>query len=289
MTQIQHVLTLPALPVRPADGHKGTFGHVLILAGSRGMSGAAVLSGISALRGGAGLVTLGVPMGLQPIVSSAEASYLTEGFPEDESGRFESGVIKILANRLEKYSAIGIGPGWGQTAASGDLARWLFATSPVPLVIDADALNLLAGKFPDRETEAPRILTPHPGEFSRLTGKKTTEVQSDRQDLAARFALENNVILLLKGSQTIVTDGKRLAINSTGNSGMGTGGCGDVLTGLLTSLLGQGMEGFEAAQLAAHLHGLAGDLAAQELSQPGMIASDLPRFLCEAWKVAGAK
>lgn len=160
------------------------------------------------------------------------------------------------------------------------------------MVIDADALNELA-RLPGVLSAHPRgdgepvarILTPHPGEFARLLGVDSTSyVQQRREELAARFAQEHEVILVLKGRRTIITDGARLAVNTTGNSGMATGGTGDVLTGLVAALLAQGMAGFDAAQLGAHLHGLAGDLAAADLSKAGLIASDLPRYLGRAWQ-----
>ena len=133
------------------------------------------------------------------------------------------------------------------------------------------------------QASGPRILTPHPGEFSRLTGLAIPDIQANRIDTAVEFAARHRVILLLKGSGTVITDGSRVAINATGNSGMATGGCGDVLTGVIAALLAQGLEPFHAARLGAHLHGLAGDLAAIDLSQPGLIASDLPRYLGRAW------
>jgi NAD(P)H-hydrate epimerase len=183
-----------------------------------------------------------------------------------------------------------IGPGWGQSADLVELARFLYTDVAVPLVIDADALNALAdspGGFPQAPESAPRIVTPHPGEFSRLTKSDTKRVQADRVSLAAAFAREKNVIVVLKGHRTVITNGEKAAVNTTGNSGMATGGTGDVLTGLITALLAQRMAPFCAAQLAAHLHGLAGDLAATELGKPGMIASDLPRYLGQAWRQTG--
>jgi NAD(P)H-hydrate epimerase len=160
-----------------------------------------------------------------------------------------------------------------------------------PLIIDADGLNALAkmrgvlASPPDRDGQpAARILTPHPGEFSRLCGASMREIQQNRERLATDFSLERQVVLVLKGHRTLVTDGDRLYENNTGNPGMATGGTGDVLTGLITALAAQGMAAFEAAQLGVYLHGLAGDLAAADLSQPGLIASDLPRYLGAAWK-----
>lgn len=287
---LERVSTPLALPLRPSAGHKGTFGHVLIVAGSRGMSGAAVLSARGALRGGAGLVTVAVPESIQHSVAIGEASYLTRGMPEDAEGSLSAQARGELERGLEKYDAVAIGPGWGGSRAVSELARWLYASCPVGLVVDADALNGLGGRgLPERENSAARIFTPHPGEFARLTGKSTAEVQGARERLAGEYAKEQGVVVLLKGEGTVITDGERVAINTTGNSGMGTGGCGDVLTGLIGALLGQRMEGFEAARLGAHLHGLAGDLAAEELSEPGLIASDLPNFLGKAWKRMGAR
>ena len=155
----------------------------------------------------------------------------------------------------------------------------------VPCVVDADALNLLVDRLEIlATTPAVRVLTPHPGEFARLTGLTTTAVQANRESLAIEFAQKHRVVLVLKGAGTIVTDGLRVFINRTGNPGMATGGTGDVLTGLITALIAQGADPFDAACLGCHLHGLAGDIAAEELSPPGMIASDLPRYLPRAWK-----
>ena len=159
-----------------------------------------------------------------------------------------------------------------------------FVNAPVCCVIDADALNVLAD-HPDRlgQQQAPRILTPHPGEFARLSGRTIPQIAADRVGVAIEFARQHNVVVVLKGAGTVVTDGTRYYVNTTGNSGMATGGSGDVLTGLLTAILAQGLPPFEAAQLATCLHGLAGDRAAQELTQPGLIASDLPDYLPSAW------
>ena len=273
------------LPDRPPDGHKGTFGHVLIIAGSRGMSGAAALAGCSALRGGAGLVTVAVPESIVPIVAAIEPSYLTLPLPEDADGRIAAGARAVIEPRLKSVDAVAIGPGWGQSDALRLFAAELYRTLPGPLVVDADALNLLAGS-PDQLQEhvGPRVLTPHPGEFARLTGSDTATVQQNREPMAREFASRHGVVLLLKGRRSIITDGAELHLNPTGNSGMGTGGTGDVLTGLIAALLAQGLSPLDAARTGAYLHGLAGDLAAADLSEPGLIASDLPRYLCQAWQ-----
>ncbi|GAB4138133.1 MAG: hypothetical protein Tsb009_06120 [Planctomycetaceae bacterium] len=297
---IQRITQLPQPPARDEDSHKGSFGKVLILGGSRGMSGAVALAGLGALRGGAGLVYCAVPKSIQPIVSSIEPSYLTIGLNESARGTIELASSDFDELKLHSYDAIAIGPGIGRSEALTKLVNELFLSKTGPMVMDADALNALAelsqplptddsdSKLPQRTSSdgslPPRILTPHPGEFSRLTGCDISSIERNREKYATNFARENQVILVLKGHRTIITDGTRIAINTTGNNGMATGGSGDVLTGLITALLGQQMPPFEAAQLGVHLHGLAGDLAARELSQPGMIASDLPRFLPAAWQ-----
>jgi NAD(P)H-hydrate epimerase len=295
-SSIRRVSELPVPPERAADSHKGTYGRVLIVGGSRGMSGAVCLAGLGALRGGAGLVYVAVPEAILPIVSGVEPSYLTIPLPEDGEGRLSAAALDALQQVAPNQSAIAIGPGWGQSGELTELARRLYAEVALPMVVDADALNalakekeLLAVRVEVDEQPAPRILTPHPGEFSRLCGVSTPEIQQDRERLAAEFAKEYRVVLVLKGHRTLVTDGERLYENSTGNPGMATGGSGDVLTGLIAALAGQGMAAFDAAELGVYLHGLAGDLAAEELSQPGLIASDLPRFLGAAWREFGGR
>jgi len=272
---------LPSAPVRPADAHKGTFGRVLVIGGSRGMSGATSLAGLGALRGGAGLVYLAVPSEILPVVAAMEPSYLTIPLATDEEhGCLSADGLKGLRTACVGKDALALGPGLGQSRGVATIVNSLFSEVSQPMVVDADALNVLA---PQRAA-GPRILTPHPGEFARLIGSDIATVQQQRAKLAAEFAAAHRVILVLKGQGTVVTDGDRVAINRTGNPGMATGGSGDVLTGLIAALLAQGMPAFEAAQLGAHLHGLAGDLAAAELSQPALIASDLPKFLAQAWQ-----
>jgi len=288
---VPYEISLPTLPARPEESHKGSFGSVLIVAGSRGMSGAACLAGLGALRGGAGLVTLAVPAGIQSTVAAVEPSYLTWALTEDNAGQIGRQAAKEILARSRDATAVAIGPGWGKSADLTELAQLLYPAIERPLVVDADALNALAsspGGFPQAPGGAPRIVTPHPGEFARLLGTETKSVQQDRESLAADFARAHGVVVVLKGHDTVITDGARAAINTTGNSGMATGGTGDVLTGLAAALLAQGVAPFDAAHLAAHLHGLAGDLAAADLGKPGLIASDLPRYLGKAWRqVAG--
>ena len=280
---------LPESPPRRPDGHKGTFGSTLILAGSRGMSGAACLAGMAALRGGAGLVSVACPEGIQAIVAGYEPGYMTIGLPEDADGKLSIATLNDVARMVDGQDSIGIGPGLGISTDLPEVVRHLCTVAACPVVLDADGLNSLAatirsGDWEGVEHAGPRVLTPHPGEFARLSGLSVSEIEDERSGAASDFARRNNVILVLKGSGTVVTDGERVSINPTGNSGMATGGSGDVLTGLTAALLASGGVPFEMARLAVYLHGLAGDLAAEAVSQPALIASDIPRFLADAWK-----
>lgn len=280
-----NVTDLPPLPQRPDDANKGTFGRAMLIGGSVGMSGSISLAGISALRSGAGLVYLGVPTPIQPTVAGFDPSYLTVGLVADQGGRIREDAISVITEQLEKMDVCAIGPGLGQSSGLRQLVSQLFRSQPLPVVVDADALNSLALNRECLSDHAgPRVLTPHPGEFARLIDSDVQHVQRNREELAVDFANAHGVVLVLKGAQTIVTDGDRVFCNTTGNSGMATGGTGDVLTGVITGLLAQQMESFEAAQLGVYVHGLSGDLAAVELSEIGLIASDLPRYLCQAWK-----
>ncbi|MBI1314613.1 NAD(P)H-hydrate dehydratase [bacterium] len=285
MPELQSLIPLPD---RPRDGHKGTFGRVLIVAGSRGMSGAASLAGLGALRGGAGLVYVACPQEIQPVVAGYEPSYLTIGLPCDAAGRIDGAACNSLKGAIEAKDAVAVGPGLGDCDATQRLVRHLFAEFDGPLVVDADGLNVLAGDFQSRAVHdgvirGPRILTPHPGEFSRLSGIPIGDINRQRERVAREFAERHRVVVVLKGPGTIVTDGSRAIVNPTGNSGMATGGSGDVLTGLIAALAAQGLEPFDAARLGVYLHGLAGDLAADDLSEQGLIASDLPKYLPQAW------
>lgn len=276
---------LPSIPPRPADGHKGTFGKVIVIGGSPGMSGSISLSSVAALRSGSGLVTAIVPKSIQSIVAGYEPSLMTIGMEEDSA----EGLLPVPLGRLTEMAdgkdAIGCGPGLGQSAAAVQLTRDLLQNAACPLVLDADALNVVAehGLISEKGL-CQCVITPHPGEFSRLTGMPIAEIESQREEHAMEYARRHNVIVVLKGPGTVVTDGHRCFVNNTGNSGMATGGSGDVLTGIVTSLLGQRMPAFEAAAIAVHVHGLAGDIAADKLSERGMIASDILKFLPDAWK-----
>jgi len=252
------------------------------------MSGAVALAGMSALRGGAGLVRLAVPEPCLDTVAQFEPSYMTLPLPADVDGRIGPGAFERIAAWADQATVIAIGPGLGRSHDLDRIVHRLYGEIAKPMVFDADALNALAMK-PDvlSDPGGPRILTPHPGEFARLIGKKLQgDARNDAAvDLAARsgLAAQCEVVVVLKGHHTLITDGSRRSFNATGNPGMATGGSGDVLTGLIASLICQGLDPYDAARLGVHLHGLAGDLAAEEVGQVSLIASDLVRFLPKAF------
>ena len=276
---------VPLLPDRPQDGHKGTFGRVLIIGGSIGMSGAVCLSSVSALRSGSGLVTAAIPRSIQMTVAAYEPCVMTIGLETDSNGQLASLSRKRMEELLAGKDAVAIGPGLGQSAAAAELVSLVLEFCRVPLVLDADALNVAAtGQLLAKRNKGTAcVITPHPGEFGRLTGLPITDDEDTRISMAADFAMTHELTVALKGPRTVVTNGVRLFVNATGNSGMATAGSGDVLTGIIASLLGQKMNAFEAAALAVNAHGRAGNFAAFELSQRGMIASDLLMSLPKAW------
>ena len=272
---------LPVLPPRPADSNKGTFGRVLVVSGSLGMSGAAVLCGSAALRAGAGLVRVAVPSGILPIVAAGNPCYMTAPMPQDEHGRFTDSAAPQLVGLAQGNNVVAMGPGFGRSPTITALVSALLTQLSMPIVLDADGLNALhTDRLRDRA--GPLVITPHPGEFARLSGLDIPTIQSRRQEVSTRFAAEHGVTLVLKGQGTVVTDGQRVFINSTGNPGMATAGSGDVLTGVIAAFLAQGLEPFAAAQLGVYVHGLAGDMARDALGEVGMIAADLLSYLPQA-------
>lgn len=267
------------LPERDPWGHKGTFGKILLLCGSRGFTGAAYLAAMGALRSGAGLVFLGVPESIYAI----EAVKLNEPvvFPlPEEDGKLSGQALTEISRRLPQMDAVLIGCGLGQSAGTFAVVKAVLETASCPVVVDADGINLLSGHRDIlRRRQHATILTPHDGEFARMGGP----VGKDRMESAAQLATDWNSFVLLKGHETCITDGQVGYINSTGNPGMAVGGSGDVLAGIITALLGQGIAPLEAAACGAWLHGAAGDLCAKELGQYGMLPTDmllrLPRLL----------
>jgi NAD(P)H-hydrate epimerase len=274
---------LPRLPPRPRDAHKGQFGTALLIGGSRGMTGAIALAGMAALRGGAGLVRLAVPEPCLATVAAAEPSYMTLPLPADPAGRIAAAAGEALRAAAAAATVVAVGPGLGRSAELDRLVPELYRELSGPLVVDADGLNALADD-PDTLAQpgGPRILTPHPGEFARLIGRRLDAEQ--RPMAAVALAARCRATVVLKGQHTLITDGRRQAVNTTGNPGMATGGSGDVLTGLIAALWCQGLDTFDAARLGVYLHGLAGDLAAAELGEASLIASDLVRWLPQAFR-----
>ena len=272
---LNHEQVLALLPDRDNNAHKGDFGKVLLLCGSEGYTGAAALAAMGALRCGAGLVYLGVPRSIYAI----EAVKLTEPIvfplPEAEGKLSGEALPKILA-MLSSMDAVLIGPGLGQSEGTRSVIRTVLEEAKCPVVLDADGINGIC-RHRDilRERHYPTILTPHAGEFQRLGG----EVSGDRLASAQRFAQEYGCILLLKGHHTVITDGEESYVNQTGNPGMAVGGSGDVLAGMITGLLGQGLSPLTAAACGAWLHGAAGDLCAKELGQYAMLPTDMLEVL----------
>jgi len=275
------------VPPRPATAHKGTFGHLLVLAGSRGKTGAALLGGRSALRSGVGLVSLAAPLSLCDIFATALPEAMSIALPDSPDSHASIADLPILLDNLAGKDAVLLGPGLGRAEATGRLVAELYRQVELPLVVDADAINLLVEQGCDlRSAAGPRILTPHPGEMARLTGLTTGQIQADRLGIASTFALAQQVWLVLKGAATVVgsPEGRR-AINSSGNQLLAVGGSGDVLAGLIGSLLAQGCRPWQAATLGVFVHGRAADLVqrGQKLNL-GLLASELADRLPEAFK-----
>lgn len=277
--RLNHELVLSLLPDRNPWGHKGNFGKLLLLCGSRGYTGAAFFAAMGALRSGAGLVFLGVPESIYGI----EAVKLNEPviFPlPDAGGRLSADAVPEILSRLPRMDAVLVGPGLGQSEGTLAVVRAVLEKAECPVVVDADGINILrAHRDLLRGRKSPTILTPHDGEFARLGGI----IGEDRMAAAAALADDLGCVVLLKGHETCVTDGVNGYINPTGNSGMAVGGSGDVLAGVITALLGAGLPPLEAAACGAWLHGAAGDRCAAELGQYGMLPTDmlsaLPRLM----------
>ena len=277
--ELNHESVLSLLPDRDPWGHKGTFGKVLLLCGSRGFTGAAYLAAMGALRTGAGLVFLGVPESIYAI----EAVKLNEPvvFPlPDREGKLSQEAIPEIMARLPQMDGVLIGCGLGQSEGTLAVVKAVLEYAACPVVVDADGINVLS-RHKDilRGRAYPTILTPHDGEFARIGGCLT----EDRMASAVALANDLNAIVLLKGHRTCITDGRTGYVNLTGNPGMAVGGSGDVLAGMIVSLVGQGLSPLEAAACGAWLHGAAGDICAGELGQYAMLPTDmlkaLPRLL----------
>lgn len=265
-------------PAREADTHKGNYGRVLLICGAQGYTGAPVLAAQAALRCGSGLIYVAVPEKIYPIVAGKLDAQIVVPMPDDEEGRFSVRALPRLLRMLPQMDACLIGPGLGRSFEIEQMVLGLIQESNIPLVLDADGLNAVA-KHIDvlREAACPIVLTPHEGELARLTKDR----DSDRVRGAMALSAQTDCVVLRKGHATVITDGRTAWLNRTGNPGMAVGGSGDVLSGILVSILGRGVEPLEAAATAAWVHGMAGDLCAARMGQYAMGPADLVQTLAE--------
>jgi len=272
------------IPRRKQDTHKGNFGHVFIIGGSQGMTGAAYLASQAALLSGSGLVTCGIPKSLNAIMEVKLTEAMTLPLAETKEASFSQSAEKDILDFAQKIDVIALGPGISREKDTQELVRKLLVKINKPVVLDADGIIALVNNTDIlKKRTAPTILTPHPGEMARLLKKDVSAIQQARVKTASSFAKAHNVTLVLKGYRTVVANSKGSTyLNKTGNSGMSTAGVGDVLTGMIASFIGQGIDPHSAAVIGAYLHGLAGDLAAKEKGQFSMIASDLLNKLPQA-------
>jgi len=283
--KLQAINQIPKLKPRAVDAHKGDFGKVCIIAGSTGMSGAAALAGRAALRSGSGLVRVATPKSVLPIVASIEPSFTTIALAEDSVGRISTKAVNTILNAASENDALAFGPGIGVSGALQSVLQSLLEEKQLRLIIDADGLNNLA-KIKDWPVrlKAELILTPHPGEMKRLwSGLFREQLPTDRQQQAVQLAKKTKTVVALKGAGTVVTDGQKVYVNKTGNAGMATAGSGDVLTGAIVALAGQGLSNFDAAVLGVYIHGLAGDIAAEKIGQVSLVATDIIDALPDAF------
>ncbi len=276
---------VPKLKSRKPDAHKGDFGRVCIIAGSLGMSGAAALAGRAALRAGAGLVRVATPKTVLPIVAAIEPSFTTIPLTEDSAGRISAKAINTILDAAGENDCLAFGPGVGVSGALRAVLETLLGQEKLKLIIDADGLNNLALiKDWPAKTKASLVITPHPGEMKRLwSALRREQLPTDRREQAVQLAQHSKTVVVLKGAGTVVTNGQKVYVNRTGNPGMATAGSGDVLTGVMAALLGQGLSSFDSAVLAVYIHGLAGDIAAERTGQISLIATDIIQSLPDAF------
>lgn len=272
---------------RKKNTHKGDYGHLLIIAGSLGMGGAACMAAEASLRSGCGLVTLGVPKSLNMIVSKKLTEVIIKPLSQTKDASLSKNALFEIVKLVKNKDALAIGPGLSQGSGTKAVVLKLLPKLNMPAVIDADALNILAQKRSIlKKIKTHSVLTPHPGEMARLINSNVGYVQKNRKAVAQTFANKYNVILVLKGHNTVVAGPKNKAyINKTGNPGMATAGSGDVLAGIIGSFLAQGAPPFEAARLGVYIHGLAGDLAAKKIGEVSLIASDILKSIPDAIRI----
>ena len=276
---------IPKLQTRATDAHKGDFGRVCIVAGSVGMAGAAALAGRAALRAGAGLVRVATAKSALPTVASIEPSFTTIPLAEDKTGMISAKAINTVLKAADENDALAFGPGVGISGSIRQLLEALICQEQLPLLIDADGLNNLSKiKGWADNLKAQIVLTPHPGEMKRLWSSVFREpLPADRRQQGSQLAERTKSIVVLKGTGTVVSDGQKVYVNKTGNPGMATAGAGDSLTGIIVSLMGQGLGRLDAAVLGVYVHGLAGDIAAERTGQVSLIATDIIDAIGEAF------
>ena len=277
------VTDIPKLPPRKTESHKGNFGSVCIVGGKVGMSGAPALAAMSALKSGSGLVRVAIPSGILNIVASFDPCYITAPLTENENGEISETAVGTVVNLCKDSDIVAVGPGMGAGRGSRRLVNNLLKTDGLRIVADADALNCLAKETGwHKRKKASVIITPHPGELKRLWKSVFRDpMPSERKTQAAKFASETGCTVVLKGASTVVSDSQKVYVNTTGNPGMATGGSGDVLTGIIAALAGQGLSDFDASQLGVYIHGLSSDIAAEKYGQisltPREIIKNLPK------------
>jgi NAD(P)H-hydrate epimerase len=270
---------------RSRGAHKGVFGHVFVLAGSEGLTGAAYLTSQAALLSGSGLVTLGIPKGLNAIMEMKLTEVMTLPLGETKDGALKKSCEGRILDFARKAQALAIGPGLSREEETGELVRGLLKKIDKPIVLDADGINAFERQVEGlNDRKAPLVMTPHPGELSRIIGTGIGDIQRDRARWAEEASKRFDAIVVLKGYKTVVADGGSIYINESGNPGMATGGTGDILTGVIASLIGQGLGPFGAAKLGCYVHGVAGDLAVREVGEVSLKASDVLDFLPKAFK-----
>jgi hydroxyethylthiazole kinase-like uncharacterized protein yjeF len=277
----------PMVGPRPADSNKGNFGHVLVIGGSLGKSGAAAMAAFSALRVGAGLSTAAIPISVLPTVAGFHPELMTEPLQETKAGSIALNALEHIEELAEGKTVLAIGPGVSRNSETAECVRAVVRTAKVPIVLDADGLNAFEGRAGELNGEGRKlVITPHPGEMARLAGCSIADVQRDRLKIARQFAADHSLIVVLKGNRTLIAkpDGE-VWVNTTGNPGMATGGTGDILTGMVAGMIAQHpSKAFEAVIAAVHLHGLSGDVAKETMGEHSLVATDLIKALPEVFR-----
>ncbi|MBQ8860554.1 MAG: NAD(P)H-hydrate dehydratase [Ruminococcus sp.] len=274
------------LPLRPEDANKGSMGTLLNISGSYSMAGACILSSLAALKSGVGLLKIALPQSIYPIVASSvfEAVYIP--VKDSNDGTIDNNSLDYLLENAKKSTALLLGCGLKLCAETIELVKDYVRACTTPMLIDADGINALSMNIDVlKEVTADVVLTPHPKEMSRLSGLSVEYIQNNRVEVAESFAKKYGVTLVLKGKDTVITNGENTFLNPTGNSGMAKGGSGDVLSGIIASLMSQGVSPIDSACVGVYIHGLAGDLAAQDLSKISMLPSDIVGHLPQAFKI----